>query len=374
MRPAPQKRWLRRSLGAATVFVCLAGAPGCFIELPERYDDGGVPVFDDDVLAGRSPWLDAAPPGTAPDADPSGVGPPPVRPDDPDAAAQPGNPPTAGPPPPATEQPPDCVARQCMTCDADGQLVPRDSDPRCPPVSCAAFQIIDTTPDPQTGGPTCRQYETSMPRTCTDDGQCVQRPSAELCSGRGPLLREVVAPTPCYRIEGCVPQGVPTLVQTPGAACNGGQGVCDGAGQCIPLPQPTDVCASAQLPSDVLATPELYCAAQNPAADVCRFRILLGTVDADQAPLDPEPTLNCAYFCQVHGWRCVDVFENRWQDECSLCELSDGLGEEGCRLPDGCNRTFGADFDGIRVEFDGLLCDCRVPGGANPGGGDDRPH
>lgn len=318
-------------------------APGCFIELPERFGDAGPEPFgESDALMG----VNAAPTGGT-NAPPTGN--PSVAPSRP----APGDPPSGGPPPTApptaapTEPPsapPGCVAGLCETCTEGGELVPIEADERCPDTSCAAFQRVTARRDPRTGGPVCEIENTRMPRTCSDARACLVA-SAETCLPDGHPVT-IRGDTSCQDVAGCAVGQNPRVVNIPaGQLCVGGEGQCNGAGEC----RRNDECSRARL-----SLGEQFCAAADGlAAQNCRFHILPGSLDADPVSGDNRPELSCSTFCESHGWTCGSIWENL--GTCLLLTPDLPLLSQVER---GCEQTMDTSGGDRWYVADGMLCDC----------------
>lgn len=338
----------------AIVALCLAG---CLVEFPERAEDGTEAGIGG-ALTGHAPG-DHIPGQPDPRPDPDGEGGA-KAPAVPTGSPEPGSPPSDGPPPPPsdgpppTAPPPGCEADLCEACNADGDIVALDTDIRCPNTDCAAFDIPQAGVNPATGAPTCRLLRTAMARTCAGPGECMAA-SAVTCLQNGQVRAEVEGATECDDIIGCGPGQDPRVVHKPiGAPCAGADGVCNGEGVC----QRKDECLHARLSQD-----ESFCAgASGLPADVCRFRVLPGSWDADPEPRDDDRVIDCNHFCRQNGWTCVQALENNGR--CDVCILGEAL----CTIPDGCDQTFHLSDADLLFLWDGLLCDCRF------GTGDGHDH
>lgn len=338
---------------------------GCFIDLPERYTDGGVELIGPDALSGMAPGTTPDSPGTKPPRSPdpdqgvAGVGPPP-----PPASQVPSD----GPPPPPvepTEPPSDppvaCVPGVCHTCDGE-RVVPMPRDARCESTDCVAFPLYAPGIDPGTGVEVCNLVPSQMATDCDDAGQCKVASYATCTEPAAPPV-PVLSATACQHVVDCVTQGNGHLELVPaGQACIGRAGVCDGFGICRGAGEPGDgagaeLCEHLPLSRTLLGDTQTFCEARSDEGTVCRFAIQLGSSEADPSPLDVNPEANCGHFCSHFGWTCVAAFENDDFEQCAFHEQS----PDRAFIANGCDRTLEFDLhDGVDAR-NGILCECRLP-------------
>lgn len=336
---------------------------GCFIDLPERYTDGGVELIGPDALSGMAPGTTPDSPGTKPPRSPdpdqgvAGVGPPP-----PPASQAPSD----GPPPPPvepTEPPSDppvaCVPGVCHGCDGD-RLVPSENDARCDPVDCQPFPLVLLEQDAETGTDVCNGYASRLASLCDPSGVC-RVASAETCTGHDGVPIEYLRASACQHVENCMVGVIARLVSIPvGQPCIGVAGVCDGLGNCIGGPaggNAAELCEHLQLNSTIAGAPQTFCEAQNLDANVCRFALQLGSIEADPNPGDLNPEANCGHFCARYGWTCVAARENVPWDQCEPRDRN----VDGAVVANGCDRTIVFDRNDDVDVLNGILCECRLP-------------
>lgn len=356
----PLARWLLPLWGLGA---------GCFIDLPERVTDGGLEAPEPDALSGTAPGMEPEGPGSKPpatvdpsepDATPPGVAPPPP----------PIQPPSGGPPPPtmaptAAPSGPSgpCEPGICHACDGD-QIVPAENDVRCEVPDCRAFPLVLLEQDPVTGVEVCRGYASRVPSLCDPSGQC-RVASAESCITPDGSPFEYLRGSACRHIRNCRVNTVAwTEFVAAGQPCIGEPGTCDGVGRCNGDEgddggggSGAPVCESLALMATIAGAPQTFCEASHGATTVCRFALQLGSTEADPAPLDFNPQLNCGHFCRRYGWSCVAALEN---DDVNQCELREPSAEQSL-IENGCDRTLEFDRNDDVDALNGVLCDCRLP-------------
>ncbi len=335
---------------------------GCFIDLPERLTDGGVEGHEADILFGMAPGTTPDSPGTKPPrtADPdlgaSGVGPaPPPATQAPSGGPEP---PTMAPTGAPSDPPLPCEPGVCHACDGD-RLVPSENDARCDPVDCLPFPLVMLEQDAETGTDVCNGYASRLASLCDPSGVC-RVASAETCTSTDGVPIEFVRASSCQHVENCMPGVIARLVSIPvGQPCIGVAGVCDGLGNCIEIPSggnAAEVCEHLPLRSTIAGAPQTFCEAQNLDANVCRFALQLGSIEADPNPADLNPEVNCGHFCARYGWTCVAARENeRWNQ----CEPRGGNVDDAI-VENGCDRTIVFDRNDDVDVFNGILCECRL--------------
>jgi hypothetical protein len=361
---ATPNRMLRTALALAT----LAGQSACLVEFPERGperdEDNAFVHPGPDALSGAAPGEvpSEGPPATPPD--PEGVAPPegpPTKPA-PDTPDVPDAPDPDAPDAPDGAEPPDpggCVEGLCARCEAGVRVVPVDEQ-GCRQQDCGPFPAIEQGVD-DAGIAFCQIRATRLIGPCQEFAVCAVAGPRTCAANPDPAsLHSVVAPSPCYVIDGCVPGGNPVPRAVAGLACPGG--TCDGNGVCVASPAAGD-CAGVDVPE----SGQLCGAAEQPG-DACRF-LVSATPDQNQArhwdnggdddgPGDAAwPAVHCGNFCRSLGRACVRVLENAGGacgagGRCiTLNDVSDGA---CCEIPFFANNP----LDGLDVR-DGGLCDCR---------------
>ncbi len=259
---------------AALALVLLGTGAGCFTEFPGVTDDAG-PFATSDALEGASPSGDGPP--SAP-GHPSSAGPPP---------SAPGSAPDTDAAPP----PPECTAGLCEACTGDGTLMGLTNDVRCPPQDCVHFERAERIDDAGLGIVVCRIFGAHISATCAGPEQCAQASAATCLVEASPRV-EVRTLSDCNDIVDCVAGGAPRVAPWDRLhPCDGGRGMCDGAGNCLP----PDPCLSI-----VPSAPDQTCGqVVGAAAGTCRFY-------QSAAP----SVMSCLTFCAIQTMQCAAAYEN----------------------------------------------------------------